>query len=106
MCDNMKEYNRIGIYIFLINIALALFMITSESTMWLNYTIAILSTIVAIALNIYFLIKANKKTINIVFLVLCQACEIINISLHLNQILQFYHYKSISCQSNFPKYIY
>ncbi len=69
MCDNMKEYNRIGIYIFLINIALALFMITSESTMWLNYTIAILSTIVAIALNIYFLIKANKKTINIVFLV-------------------------------------
>lgn len=69
MCDNMKEYNRIGIYIFLINIALVLFMITSESTMWLNYTIAILSTIVAIALNIYFLIKAKKKTINIVFLV-------------------------------------
>lgn len=69
MCDNMKEYNRIGIYIFLINIALALFMITSESTMWLNYTAAILSTIVAITLNIYFLIKANKKTINIVFLV-------------------------------------
>ncbi len=69
MCDNMKEYNRIGIYIFLINIALALFMITSESTMWLNYTAAILSTIVAITLNIYFLIKAKKKTINIVFLV-------------------------------------
>lgn len=66
----MKEKNRFGIYLVAINLILILFMLTSSETNLIYAITAIVSATIAIIFNIILLKQSQKKTLNIIALIL------------------------------------
>ena len=67
---NFKENDKFGIYILLINIIISLFLLSTEGEKMPLIITAVVSNGVAIIFNIVAIMKAKKKLINIVTLVL------------------------------------
>ena len=67
---NFKENDKFGIYILLINIIISLFLLSTEGEKGPLIITAVVSNGVAIIFNIVAIMKAKKKLINIVTLVL------------------------------------
>lgn len=65
-----KETEKIGIYIFLINIMLILYTFTEGGDEVVNLIVALSSTFVAIIFNIHFIKTTKKSIINIIFMIL------------------------------------
>lgn len=66
----LNEKRLAGMDIFLMNMILVLYLASNNDEMKINMIIMMISSIIAIALNIYFLKSCKKSTINIVFLIL------------------------------------
>lgn len=66
----VKNKYNIGLEIFFINSILVLYILTSDEDMITNYSIASISSLVALIINIACFIKSKTKKVNIVFLLL------------------------------------
>lgn len=63
-----ENINYIGVYTFFVNILLILFMITSHDNIKSNLFTIVISSLIALIINIVFNFKASKKTMNYIFI--------------------------------------
>lgn len=65
---DLNDQNKFGLYTFVINIILTLFLLTTENTLT-YYLITIVSNVIAIIMNSYVIKHSKKNILNIISLV-------------------------------------
>ena len=70
MYMKFNETKKVGLDIFFINIILLLFIYTKDGLSIFNLILAVSSSLIAVGLNIYYLLKYSKTNINKIFLAL------------------------------------
>ncbi len=65
---DFNNQNKFGLYIFIINIILTLFLLTTNTT-FIYYVITIISNIIAIVMNVSIIKTNDKNTTNVVSLI-------------------------------------
>jgi len=70
MYMKFNETKKVGLDIFFINIILLLFIYTKDGLSVFNLILAVSSSLIAVSLNVYYLLKYSKTNINRIFLAL------------------------------------
>ncbi len=65
-----KEFVVNGTYVFLINVIITLFLLTSDDINYVYYIVAIISNIIAIGFNAIIIKTNTQKAFNIIALIL------------------------------------
>lgn len=65
-----NETKKVGLDIFFINIILLLFIYSKDGLSLMNLILSLVSSLAAVGLNVYFIIKGAKTKINKVFLII------------------------------------
>lgn len=65
-----NETKKVGLDIFFINLILLLFIYSKDGMSIFNLLLAVSSSLIAVGLNLYYIVKGSKTRINKVFLVI------------------------------------
>lgn len=70
MYMKFNETKKVGLDIFFINLILLLFIYSKDGMSIFNLLLAVSSSLIAVGLNLYYIVKGSKTRINKVFLVI------------------------------------
>lgn len=65
-----NETKKVGLDIFFINLILLLFIYSKDGMSIFNLLLAVSSSLIAVGLNLYYIVKGSKTRINKIFLVI------------------------------------
>lgn len=70
MYMKFNETKKAGLDIFFINLILLLFIYSKDGMSIFNLLLAVSSSLIAVGLNLYYIVKGSKTRINKIFLVI------------------------------------